>query len=144
MICLRHQIGCFPPKRPVFLHACATCFELQKIIRVMVLILDGTTEIGAHKTGNLCHMICLRHLIRWRVVTNRIFCSDFFLHTCATCSELSSNISTMVRVQFFYCLTVSDICCMLIGIIFGVHPFFSTEAFSIIRCVRPSQFKKML
>ena len=43
-------------------------------------------------------MICLRHLISSRAVTNRIFLlqkKPFFLHTCAACSDLPSNLSTM-------------------------------------------------
>ena len=43
----------------------------------MVLILDGNLEIGVHCSvhvrSNLCHLICLRHLIRSRAVTNLIF-----------------------------------------------------------------------
>ena len=29
----------------------------------MVLILDGNSEVVAHIKNNLCHLICLRHLI---------------------------------------------------------------------------------
>ena len=43
--------------------------EKGKWILTMVLILDGSLEIGAYVGSNLC----LRHLIRSRVVTNRIF-----------------------------------------------------------------------
>ena len=39
----------------------------------MALILDGDLEIGAHVRSNLNHLICLRHLIRSREVTYRIF-----------------------------------------------------------------------
>ena len=28
---------------------------------IMVLILDGNPEIGAHVRSNLCYLICLRH-----------------------------------------------------------------------------------
>ena len=42
----------------------------------MVLILDGSSEIGAHVRSNLGHIICLRHLFRSRTVTNRTI---FFL-----------------------------------------------------------------
>ena len=41
----------------------------------MVLI-DGNSEIGAHVRSNLCYLICLRHLIRSRAVTNRISISE--------------------------------------------------------------------
>ena len=56
----------------------------------MVFIFDGNSEIGAKERSNLYHLIGLRHLIK-----------DFFpeipifLHACATCSELPSDISTM-------------------------------------------------
>ena len=59
----------------------------------MVLILDGNSEIGAHVWSNLCYLICLRHLIRSKTVTNLIF--PIFLHACATCSKLPSDISNM-------------------------------------------------
>ena len=39
----------------------------------MVLILDGYSEIDAHVMCNICYLIVLRHLIRSRVETNRIF-----------------------------------------------------------------------
>ena len=42
---------------------------------VMVLILNFNSVIGAHVRSNLYHFICLRHLIRSRAVTNRIFFS---------------------------------------------------------------------
>ena len=72
----------------------------------MVLILDGNLEIGAHVGSNLCYLICFRHLIISRVITNRIFYTKkklIFLHVCATYSELPSDIQysflfTMVSV----------------------------------------------
>ena len=45
-------------------------------------------------------MICLKHLIRSRAVTNLFFFSPqgpIFLDACATCSELPSNISAMLH-----------------------------------------------
>ena len=45
----------------------------------MVLIF----KIGAHVKSNLCYLICLRHLIRSRAVTNPVF------H--AKCGILESN-----------------------------------------------------
>ena len=36
-------------------------------------ILDGNPEIGAHVRRNLYYLICLMHLIRSEVVTNRFF-----------------------------------------------------------------------
>ena len=64
----------------------------------MVLILDGNLDKGAHVSNNLCYLTWLRHLIRPRAVTNRIFfCRKIpvFIHSCATCFELPSNLSTM-------------------------------------------------
>ena len=57
----------------------------------MVLILDGNSEIGAHVWSDIGYSIRLSHLFSARAITNLIL-----LHTCATCSELPSNISTMV------------------------------------------------
>ena len=67
-------------------------------MHLMVLILDGNSEIGSHVRSNLCCLICLRHLIRSRTLTNRIFFSQkitICFHACATCYELPSNISNM-------------------------------------------------
>ena len=64
----------------------------------MVIILEGISEKGVHGRSSLCYLICSRHLIRSRVVTN-FFISEntFYRHACATCSELPSIISTMVE-----------------------------------------------
>ena len=62
----------------------------------MVLILHGNSMgnslKGAHVRRNICYSTCSRHLI-----TSRSFYPkrDIFLHACATCNELPSNISTM-------------------------------------------------
>ena len=67
-------------------------FELSGTYNVLmsvpcrVHILDGNSEIGAHVRSNLCYFICLRHLIRSRAVTYRIF----FLRT-NVLSEFPSN-----------------------------------------------------
>ena len=53
----------------------------------MVVTIDGTKEICAYLRSNLCYLNSLRHLIRSREVTYPVF-----LHACATCSELPSNI----------------------------------------------------
>ena len=37
------------------------------------LILYGDSNIGTHVRSNLCYLICLRHLLISREVTNRIF-----------------------------------------------------------------------
>ena len=64
-------------------------------VSIIVLILDGNSVIGASVMGNLCFLICVRHLIRSRAVKNRLFYPKIFLE-CASCSELPSHISTMV------------------------------------------------
>ena len=70
------------------------------ILRTMVLISDGNSEIGVHVRSNLCYLICSRDLLRQRAVTNRIFFPrkrSIFLHACATCSAPLSNLSTMIK-----------------------------------------------
>ena len=64
----------------------------------MVITVCGNSEIGAHVSFNLCYFTCLRLLISAIAVTNVFFFFKkpiFLLHACATCSELTSNISTM-------------------------------------------------
>ena len=66
----------------------------------MALISDGNFEIGAHVVANLCSLISLRHL---RDVTNRMFFSPkrpTFLHACATCSEIPSDITTKPFLEY--------------------------------------------
>ena len=62
----------------------------------MVLILDS--KIGAHVRINIFHLICVRHLIRSRAVTNQIYFSEktYFPSRVrmAVCNELPANIST--------------------------------------------------
>ena len=36
----------------------------------MVLILDGSLEIGAHALSKIDNLICVRHLFRWKAGTN--------------------------------------------------------------------------
>ena len=62
----------------------------------MVRLLDGDSEKGEHVRSNLCYLICLRHLIGLRAVTNRIFIFPIF-HACVICSELPSNISSITE-----------------------------------------------
>ena len=45
----------------------------------MVFILDGNSELGANVLSNLRYLIYLRHFIRSRAVTNRIFYTYFFI-----------------------------------------------------------------
>ena len=65
----------------------------------MVLILDSSSDRGAHVRSNLYYFMCLRHFIISRVVTSDIFSpkTHIFLYAHATCFELPSNISTMVH-----------------------------------------------
>ena len=53
-------------------------------LNIMVHILGGKSEIGAHVKSNLCYLVCLRHLNRLRAVTTRLFFSEktyiFFMH----------------------------------------------------------------
>ena len=69
-----------------------------KLLFLMVLISDGNSEIGAHVGSNLCYLFCLRHSVRSRAGTNRILNPKMpiFLLACATCSELPSNISSIM------------------------------------------------
>ena len=41
-------------------------------VQIMVLISNGNSEIDAHVRSNLCYLICSRHLIRSRPVTDQI------------------------------------------------------------------------
>ena len=76
---------------------------------LMVLILDGNCEIGAHVRSNLCYLTYLRTLISSRVGTNRIFLSEkTYIPSCVrTCSVLPSNKSTMDPTFSYY--TTSNI-----------------------------------
>ena len=61
----------------------------------MVLTSDGNSEIGAHVRINLCYLICLRHLIRSRVVTIRsISPKKTFFPSCQL--PAIKHISTMI------------------------------------------------
>ena len=40
---------------------------------IKVLIVDGNSDIGAHVRSYLCCMICLKHIIKSKAVTNRGF-----------------------------------------------------------------------
>ena len=78
-------------------------------LRILYLYFMVTKKIGEQVRSNLCYLICLRHLIRLRGVTNRFFFSvkDLFsfMHASA-CSELKFNTSTMsstIKVDFFSC-----------------------------------------
>ena len=59
--------------------ACIMVVWKQRGRDTMALITEGNSETGAHLKSNLCYLICLRHLIKLRLVTNRIF---FLLFLC--------------------------------------------------------------
>ena len=64
----------------------------------MVLLLNGNSEIGAHKAQYLLYDLCKAFEFIESAVKNSmflIFKKPIFLHTCATYYELPSNISTM-------------------------------------------------
>ena len=64
-----------------------------------IYIRHGNSEISALLRINLYRLICLRHLTRSRAIQNRIFFlrkKPIFLHERKTCSELPSNLSTMI------------------------------------------------
>ena len=53
--------------------------EHKDFIYYMELILDGHSEIGTHVRSNLCNLICLRHLISSRAITNFFFLDILYL-----------------------------------------------------------------
>ena len=71
--------------------------EFSILGEVMVLISDGNSEIGSHVWSNHCYLLCLRHSIQIFFLRKYVF----FLHACATCSELPSNISTVGEEELF-------------------------------------------
>ena len=80
---------------------------------VMVLILDGNSDISAHFWSEIGALICLRHLFRSTAVADlkSISKRPVCLHTGATIAELPSDIVTadivdrkeMVSVQLTSC-----------------------------------------
>ena len=70
----------------------------------MVLILDGNSEISTHALSDLGYLICLWHLFRSRALTNQ----NFYVHTYVTCSELPSNLNTMLEIVLFYVIIKAD------------------------------------
>ena len=65
----------------------------------MVLTLDGSSEHGANIWSKSGIAICWRHLVTSYESSNPIFFLEktYFLHKCATSSELPSNVSTMAE-----------------------------------------------
>ena len=72
-------------------------FDIHELEVVdMVLILDGNSEIPAHLCNYLDYLMCLEP----RADSNLIFIflkRPICLYSCVKCSELSSNISNMVK-----------------------------------------------
>ena len=76
-------------------------FNIDIMYQGMVIILVGNSELGAPVMSKLFYLICLRHLIRYRAVNNRIFSSkDLFRHTYAPNSKLPSNYRYFVSGNF--------------------------------------------
>ena len=70
---------------------------LQKKVSNMVLVSDGNLGIGTNVKIDMFCLIWLRHSVSSKVITNRSFYLKIpiYLHTCATCSELPSDVNTM-------------------------------------------------
>ena len=67
------------------------------LLRCILIILDGNSEIGSQGRSNLGYLICLRHLFGPRAVKNLVFFfykKTCFLHAGARCSELPSYVIT--------------------------------------------------
>ena len=54
-------------------------------IKKKTFILDGNSGIGAHIMGNICYLICSRHLIGSRAVTEQFSKKPIYLHACVIC-----------------------------------------------------------
>ena len=76
-------------------------------VLLMVLISDGNSEIVVHVWSEIGNFSPLRYSLRSRAVANCFdrYKKNLFLCTCATVSELPSNISTMVLL--FPCLLIA-------------------------------------
>ena len=64
----------------------------------MAFLLDGNPEMAAYLVSETGNLICQRHLFRSEAVADVELFSDktwLFLHACASCSELRSDIITM-------------------------------------------------
>ena len=91
----------------VFIRYCSN--ELKRFISfcyiiAMVFKYDGSSNKCAQLWSDLGYLICLRQLIRSRAITYLTFFQKraIFLHTCAACSELPSNIRTMGKDEIFW------------------------------------------
>ena len=83
-----------PPASPT--RPSTTSSWTRYLSKPMAPILDGNIEIGAHVWTKICNLICLMHLELEQSQIGSLFRKNpVFLHTCARCSELSSNKSAM-------------------------------------------------
>ena len=74
------------------------------IILTIDLILDGKSIMGSRAWSVLCYLICLRHMLRSKAVTNLRFFSYkrlIIIHACAKFPELPSGLSTMMLLKEF-------------------------------------------
>ena len=85
---------------PFFFNSCLFFLLISQYF-LWYFCLMVTKNKDAHVWSNLCYLICLRHLIKTKTVTNKIWIRPIFFHACATCFELPSNISTMLFLSFF-------------------------------------------
>ena len=69
---------------------------LDNSFKPMVLILDGSSETGAHVWSKTFYLICIS-LDRQQLQILNYSLKPIFFHTCATCSELPFN--TVCHVQ---------------------------------------------
>ena len=105
----------------------------------MVVILDCISEKGAQERSNLYYLICLRHLIRSRAVTNWLFFSPkrpICLHAWATYSILPSNINLKVpwvyidlifgtiRIELFSIIEHTNIFCFIFHSVYHKSSWF--------------------
>ena len=71
----------------------------NELIDTTVLTSDGNSEVVTHFMSNLCYLICVRHLIRSRIVTNRIFLCKTYL------KKISQNLlDRQYRTKYLACL----------------------------------------
>ena len=104
------------PRKDQYLRM-STRYRYGIMVRPWHLKLDGKSEIVAHECGNLCYLICLRHLIRSKAVKNRfsldlmffvslvikhcIFYSPLSFSVCLSAS-FANNIALMDSLPLFY------------------------------------------
>ena len=71
----------------------------------MVLVLYGTSEIGAHACGEIrSDFFCIENVF-YRQQIQFDLKETVFLHTCATCFDLPSHINTMIVTDIYESFT---------------------------------------